>query len=198
MGEFLSENPLALLIGAAEVAFWVFLAGGLVARYLLRMPRASAVLLLCVPLLDVVLIVASMADVASGSPPGPVHGLAAVYLGVTVAFGHSLIRWADVRFAHRFAGGPAPVRPPRGGPARMRHEWREFARLVLAAAVAAVVMLLLTLVAGATVPVPTSWPHDPMWSWAARLGLVGGIWFVVGPLWATVFPSADAERTDVR
>lgn len=198
MGEFLSENPLVLLIGAAEVAFWVFLAGGLVARYLLRMPRASAVLLLCVPLLDVVLIVASMADVASGSPPGPVHGLAAVYLGITVAFGHSLIRWADVRFAHRFAGGPAPVRPPRAGRARMRHEWREFARLVLAAAVAGVVMLLVTLVAGATVPAPASWPHDPMWSWAARLGLVGGIWFVVGPLWATVFPSADAERADVR
>ena len=198
MGEFLSENPLVLLIGAAEVAFWLFLAAGLVARYLLRMPRASTVLLLCVPLLDVVLIVASLADVASGSPPGPVHGLAAVYLGITVAFGHSLIRWADVRFAHRFAGGPAPVRPPRGGPERTRREWREIAKLLVAAAIAGAVMLLVTLVAGSRMPVLSAWPEDPLWSWAARLGLVGGIWFVAGPLWATVFPGHGSERADAR
>lgn len=197
MGEFLSENPLVLLIGAAEVAFWVFLVAGLVARYLLRAPRASAVLLLCVPLLDVVLVVASLADVASGSPPGPVHGLAAVYLGVTVAFGHSMIRWADVRFAHRFADGPAPVRAPRGGVARMRHEWREFAKMALAAAIAGVVLVLVAVVAGSGIPAPSSWPGDPMWSWASRLGLVGGIWFVVGPLWATVFPSSDDDTSTV-
>ncbi|WP_424326067.1 hypothetical protein [Gordonia sp. (in: high G+C Gram-positive bacteria)] len=34
--------------------------------------------------------------------------LARLYLGVTVVFGPRLIRWADARFAHRFAGGPAP------------------------------------------------------------------------------------------
>ncbi|RZT88663.1 hypothetical protein EV383_5607 [Pseudonocardia sediminis] len=193
MGAFLSENPLVLLIGAAEVAFWVFLVAGLAARYLLRKPRTSAGLLLCVPLVDLVLIVASLADVAGGSPPGPVHGLAAVYLGVTVAFGHSLIRWADVRFAHRFAGGPAPVRPPRGGAARTRREWREFGKLVLAAAIAGVVMLLVTVVAGSPIPAPSAWLDDPMWSWAARVGMVGAIWFAVGPLWATVFPGRDEE-----
>ncbi|MDN5913870.1 MAG: hypothetical protein L0I76_01910 [Pseudonocardia sp.] len=198
MGEFLSQNPLVLLIGAAEVAFWVFLVGGLVTRYLMRMPRASALLLLCVPLLDVVLIVASLADVASGSPPGPVHGLAAVYLGITVAFGHSLIRWADVRFAHRFAGGPAPVRPPRGGPGRTRHEWREFSKLVAAAAIAGAVLVLIALVAGKPIPAPSTWPGDPMWSWASRVGVVGGIWFVVGPLWATVFGSREPEQASGR
>jgi hypothetical protein len=37
-----------------------------------------------------------------------------------------MINWADARFAHRFAGGPPPERPPRSGPehaARQRREW---------------------------------------------------------------------------
>lgn len=194
MGDFVSQNPLVLLIGASEVGFWVFLVAGLAARYLLRMSRLSSVLLLCVPLLDVVLIVASLADVASGSPPATIHGLAAVYLGFTVAFGHSLIRWVDVRFAHRFAGGPAPVRPPRGGAARMVHEWREFGKLLLALGIAVAVMLLVGLVAGSGIPAPTAWPGDPMWSWISRLAVVAAIWLAVGPVWATLFPGRADEK----
>ena len=195
MGDYLSQNPLLLLIGGAEVAFWVFLVAGLAARYLLRRRRLSSGLLLCVPLVDVVLVVASLADVGSGSPPGPVHGLAAVYLGITVAFGHSMVRWADVRFAHRFAGGPPPPAKP-SGRARIRHEWREFAKLVLAAVITLVVLAAVALVAGNPVPAPAAWLSDPLWSWAGRLGVVGAIWFVAGPLWVTVFPGHDRERAD--
>jgi hypothetical protein len=36
------------------------------------------------------------------------HGLAAVYMRVSVAWGQRLVAWADARFAHRFAGGPPP------------------------------------------------------------------------------------------
>ena len=58
-----------LLIGACEVGFWVLLGAGLAARYLLRARRLSTVLLLLVPVLDVVLVTASLVDVAGGSPP---------------------------------------------------------------------------------------------------------------------------------
>jgi hypothetical protein len=131
MGDFLSENPLVLLVGACEVGFWVLLTAGLAARYLLRARRLSTVLLLLVPVLDVALVSASLVDVAAGSPPGLTHGLAAVYLGGTVAFGHSMIRWADARFAHRFAGGPPPPRPPRYGAAKVAYEWREWGKIPL-------------------------------------------------------------------
>lgn len=50
-----------------------------------------------------------------------------------MAFGHRMVRWVDQRFAHRLAGGPPPLKPPKGGPERVRHEWREFGRAVLAA-----------------------------------------------------------------
>jgi hypothetical protein len=198
MEDFLSENPLVLLIGASEVGFWVLLVAGLTARYLLRARRLSTVLLLLVPVLDVVLVSASLVDVAGGSPPGLTHGLAAVYLGGTVAFGHSLIRWADARFAHRFAGGPPPPRPPRYGAAKVAYEWREWGKIVLAWGIALAVMLLTATVAGTGVPAPSDWSADPMWSWGARLVPVVLIWFVGWPLWTTLAPPRAPETTDVR
>jgi hypothetical protein len=196
MGYFLSENPLVLLIGACEVGFWVLLGAGLVARYLLRARRVSTVLLLLVPVLDIVLVSASLVDVALGSPPGLTHGLAGLYLGFTVAFGHVTIRWVDQRFAHRFAGGPPPVQPPRYGAAKVLHEWREWARLLLAWGVALAVMCATALVAGTGVPAPQEWTGDPMWSWGVKLVPVALIWFAVGPLWTTLAPPRRPEAVD--
>jgi hypothetical protein len=198
MGGFLSENPLVLLVGACEVGFWVLLTAGLAARYLLRARRLSTVLLLLVPVLDVALVSASLVDVAAGSPPGLTHGLAAIYLGGTVAFGHSMIRWADARFAHRFAGGPPPPRPPRYGAAKVAYEWREWGKMALAWAIALGVMLVVATVADAGAPAPLDWSTDPMWSWGARLAPVVLIWFVGWPLRTTLFPPRAPEATDVR
>lgn len=194
MEESLLAEPLLWLIAGAEVGFWVFLSAGLAARYVLRRRRLGAALLLGVPLMDLVLVTASTVDLATGGEPSRVHGLAALYLGVTVAFGHSLVRWADVRFAHRFAGGPAPVRPPRGGTARMRHEWREFGKVVAAWVIAAAVLAMLTAVGGLPFPAPSRWPTDPMWSWLATGSLIAVIWAVAGPVWATLFPSSEPTR----
>jgi len=111
---------LVLVIVAAEIAFWVLLVGGLAARYLLRRRRLSTALLIGAPLVDLVLLVATVIDLGRGTTATSAHGLAAAYIGFSVAFGPSLIRWADERFAHRFAGGPPPWRPPRGGRERTR------------------------------------------------------------------------------
>ncbi|MDT3400125.1 hypothetical protein RKE29_26470 [Streptomyces sp. B1866] len=128
------------MIAASEIGFWVFLVAGLSVRYLLRRPRAGAVLLACVPLVDVALLVATVVDLRRGAEPSTLHGLAALYLGFSVAYGHYLISWADGRFAHRFAGGPPPVRPPKYGRERIRHEWRLWRMTLVAGAVAAAVL----------------------------------------------------------
>ena len=99
------------VIVATEIGFWVLLGAGLTARYVLRSRRLGGVLLASVPLVDLVLLAATVADLRGGATAGASHGLAAIYIGVSVAFGPSIIRWADARFAHRFAGGPAPARP---------------------------------------------------------------------------------------
>ncbi|WP_314218887.1 hypothetical protein [Streptomyces zaehneri] len=124
------------LIIACEVAFWVLLAAGLAFRYVFRMPRLGLALLLCEPLLEVVLFVVSAIDLRNGAEPDWRHGLAAVYIGFTVGLGHSTVRWADARVAHRFAGGPPPARPPKYGRARAVHEWKVAGRWILAALVA--------------------------------------------------------------
>jgi hypothetical protein len=191
MQRFVADNPLVLLIAACEIGFWVLLGAGVAARYLLRLRRTSTALLLAVPVLDVVLVSASLLDVARGSAPGATHGLAAVYLGFTVAFGHATIRFIDVRFAHRFAGGPPPVKPPRYGAARAAYEWREWSKVAAAGGVALVVVLVTATVARTGVPPVTAWPEDPLWSWMVRVGWVAGIWLAAGPVWATVFPRRE-------
>ncbi len=83
-------------------------------------------LLVATPFVDLILLAATVVDLRGGGDASVPHALAAVYIGVTVAWGHRMIRWADARFAHWFAGGPAPERPPRQGrlhAARERREW---------------------------------------------------------------------------
>ncbi|WP_329035833.1 hypothetical protein OIE71_23485 [Streptomyces sp. NBC_01725] len=124
------------LIIICEVGFWVLLGIGLALRYFAKMPRVSTAVLLCEPLLEVLLLVVTAIDLKNGAEPDWKHGLAAVYIGFSVALGPQLIKWADARFAHRFADGPPPVRPPKYGKARMVHEWRTAARWVAASAIA--------------------------------------------------------------
>ena len=173
-------EPLVVLIVACEIGFWVVLGAGLLARYVLRMPRLGAVLLVCTPVVDVVLLVATVFDLRSGGEATSVHGLAAIYLGVSVAFGHTMLRWADQRFAHRFAGGPPPVKPPKHGLAKIRYEWREWGKFAVAWAIACSVMLLLMYV------VATPERTQALWGQMQGMTLVGGIWLVGWPLYHTV------------
>ncbi|MBB6375517.1 hypothetical protein BKA01_002739 [Pseudonocardia eucalypti] len=63
--------------------------------------------------------------------------------GGVAGIGHSMVRWADQRFAHRFAGGPPPVKPPKSGLAQVRYEWREWGKFALAWTITLAVTLLL-------------------------------------------------------
>ncbi|MFF2623894.1 hypothetical protein [Oerskovia jenensis] len=187
------ENPLVLLILACEVGFWVVLAAGLIARYVLRRQRLSTVLLLSVPLVDLLLVTVSIADVASGSPPEAVHGLAAVYLGFTVAFGHSIVSWADARAAHWFGDGPAPVKPPKDGLAGLAHELGLLALVALATVIALGVVGTLSVVAGDRLLPPAQWPGDPLWGWALRIVILLGAWIVFGPVWVLLGLGGDTK-----
>ncbi len=133
------------LIIACEIGFWVLIALGLIARYLLRRPRLGAVLLVLTPVVDLVLLLAVGIDLRTGGDATRAHALAAIYLGFSIVYGHRMIRWADVRFAHRFAGGPRPVK--RYGSDYARDCWLGVVRTAGAAAIAAGVLALLILIA---------------------------------------------------
>jgi hypothetical protein len=168
------------LIIACEIGFWVFLGLGLFARYGLRLKRVSSVLLLCVPLIDIVLLVAAVIDKRSGAVATWQHGLAAAYIGYSVMFGHRTIQWVDERVAHRFAGGPPPWKPPSGGSARTRYEWWSWLKIVLAYGIACVLLFAAILMVGDESR--TEALSTFMLS-ALRIPLIAALWPISYTLW---------------
>jgi hypothetical protein len=128
---------LAAILITAEIAFWGLLLAGLWARYRLGRSRLGAVLLALTPAVDLVVLVASVADLRGGATASSWHGLAAVYIGVSIAFGPRIVAWADARFGHRFTGAPRPQRPPREGAEHARRERTGWYRHLLAYAIGA-------------------------------------------------------------
>lgn len=171
------DNPILVTIAICEVGFWVLVVGGLGTRYVLRRPSASVVMLALLPVLDLVLVVAVALDLHRGGEVGFAHRLAGIYLGWTVMFAHSTVAWLDVRFAHRFAGGPPPQKPPKKGPEAYRREMRMFVKWLGAAGIALVITL------GLSVTVASPAQAEGLLAGVPTLGLITVGWFVFGPLW---------------
>jgi hypothetical protein len=173
-----------ILIIACEVGFWIAIVGGLAARYLLGAKRLGTLLLVCAPLIDVVLLAAVVAHLSAGAAASWHHGLAALYVGFSVAYGHRMIAWADTRFAHRFANGPAPVRMT--GWNYTRKCWGDVIRTFGAVALAAGILALIIW-----------WINDSartqgLTEWYPRLGIVLAIEFI----WVasyTIWPRKPAQ-----
>ncbi|HLT89430.1 MAG TPA: hypothetical protein VKZ85_00690 [Woeseiaceae bacterium] len=170
------------LIVGCEAAFWLVLVAALASRYLLLREGLSRGLLLSLPVLDLLLLAATAADLKNGATATAAHGLATAYVGFTVAFGGVAVRWADRHFAHRFAGGPAPPKPPdRGWPA-VRHELGYWFRGIVAWSITLV--LLTGLIAYVDNEANTRQLH----LWYLVAGASVFFWFIFGPVWALVFP----------
>lgn len=130
-----------MLILACEIGFWVVLLIGLLTRYLLGRRQLGVALLAMAPVIDVVLLVAVAVDLRDGATAQLSHSAAALYIGVSIAYGHTLLAWADARFAHRFADGPAPQKLT--GTAHTARCWADVLRTGVAVAVAMTVVWLL-------------------------------------------------------
>ncbi|MDQ6422199.1 hypothetical protein RB620_22475 [Paenibacillus sp. LHD-117] len=130
----------AFIIGC-EIGFWVLVLAGLACRYLLRQKTLGATLLILTPIVDLILIIATVLDLRGGATATPIHGLSAIYIGVSIAYGHKMIAWADARFAHRFAGGPAPTPKPKHGAEHAAYERRMWFHHLLAWTIGCLVLL---------------------------------------------------------
>ncbi|MBG0827127.1 hypothetical protein HS041_05050 [Planomonospora sp. ID67723] len=176
------------IIIACEIGFWILLGLGLACRYLWGSKRLSTALLISVPLLDVILLAAAVIDMRGGAEGGWRHGLAAAYLAYSIVFGHRTLTWADARFAHRFAGGPEPRKPPAGGMARARYEWILWIRIVVAYGIAC--GLLSGLIWMVDDPFRTEALSQFM-SGMSKIPLIAAIW----PVSYTLFPKKVTEES---
>jgi hypothetical protein len=169
---------LYVLIVACEIGFWVVLVLGLACRYLLRRERLSRALLLGLPLVDVLLLVFTAIDLREGATATFAHGLAAAYIGFTVAFGAMAVKWADAHFAHRFAAGPAPLKPPSHGWPAVRYELVVWARCIVACIITMFLVEALVQFVGA------GETTQPLLAWQKHAFGCIVIWFFFGPVWS--------------
>jgi hypothetical protein len=164
---------LLAVIAACEIGFWVLLAAGLGTRYLLRLPKLGMALLVAVPLVDVVMLGASVIDIRSGGEPSFKHSLAAIFIGVSVGFGHRTLQWADGWAAYKLAGGPRPDKPKKGTREKARFERQGWYRHVVAYVVGSGVMLGLGLLSGRGYDALLG----PAWAWTIVLVIDGIVSF---------------------
>ncbi|MEG0258926.1 MAG: hypothetical protein RR595_12645 [Lysinibacillus sp.] len=87
------------IIGA-EIAFWLFILAGLVLRYIFKFKRLSLVVLAATPIIDVVLILLTVFDLKNEETATVFHGLSAIYIGASIAYGKQMVTWADQHFTY--------------------------------------------------------------------------------------------------
>ncbi len=166
------------LIVACEISFWGVLLLALALRYVFRKEPLSRALLFCLPLIDVLLLVLTAMDLRRGETATFAHGLAAAYVGFTVAFGGLAVKWADARFAHRFAAGAPPeMAPTRGWPA-FRYDFNLWGRCILGCVVT--VALIEALIWFIGTPETT----EPLRAWHKQAFGCIVLWFFFGPVWS--------------
>ncbi|QAS52941.1 hypothetical protein [Halobacillus litoralis] len=121
----------AWMIVASEIGFWVVIAAGLVTRYIFKRKKLGLFLLALTPVIDLILLVTTSVDLGNGATATMAHAIAAIYIGVSVAFGKSMIEWADVRFQYYITKqGPRPEKL--SGISHAKHYFKGWVRHVVA------------------------------------------------------------------
>ena len=177
---------LVWFIIACEIGFWVILALGLFVRFVLNLTTLSKFILLCVPLLDIALLVATVFDLNSGRPAEFAHGLAAVYLGFTVVYGHTIIQWADSYVSYKFYSGKDPENIAYGW-SYAKYEWLLWFKGLLACAIAAILLFI------AIFFIDNPETTEALAQWYSYLFWILAVWLVGWPLWYTIFPRKEKK-----
>ena len=85
----------------AEITFWIVIIG-LICRYVFKIPKLSIFFFALTPVIDLLLVILTAMDLKAGTPASTSHGIAVIYIGVSIAFGKTMITWADEKFQKWF------------------------------------------------------------------------------------------------
>jgi len=104
-------NIIAWIIVACEIGFWIVIVLGLFTRYVLKKNKLGLFFLALTPVVDLILLIITGLDLYYGATATMAHAIAAVYIGVSIGFGKSMIKWADERFRYYVTKeGPKPIK----------------------------------------------------------------------------------------
>lgn len=124
-------NFVAWMIVASEIGFWVVIVLGFVMRYVFKKDKLGFFFLALTPVIDLILLITTSVDLYRGATATEAHAIAAVYIGVSIAFGKSMIEWGDVRFQYYVTKqGPKPIQ--RFGFDYAKHYFKSWGQHVLA------------------------------------------------------------------
>ena len=123
----------------AEIAFWVVISAGLVSRYIWKRQRLSIVFLALTPVIDLALLILTAIDLRNGQTASVVHGIAAIYIGVSVAYGKTMITWADEKF-HQWILKQPKEKVRLSGKAKGIHELKMWIRHIIAYGIGTVLL----------------------------------------------------------
>ncbi|MFT7559383.1 MAG: hypothetical protein ACI93R_001294 [Flavobacteriales bacterium] len=177
----MGPQVLLTIIVGCELGFWFVLFLGLFARYVLNMPRLGKVFLYTVPVIDLTLLCVTVLDLYGGAVAESAHGLAAIYLGFTLVYGHSLIQWADDLAAYKFIGSERTKKRELFGLEYARYEWQQWFKGCMACFVAACLLY------GAILYVGDVQKTKALVDWFYILLFILGAWAVFGPIWYSVY-----------
>lgn len=93
---------LTFFIILAEISFWIFILLGLMTRYIIKQGKLSIWFFGATPLIDFTLLILTIFDLKNGADATMAHGIAAIYIGVSIAYGKQMIKWADIKFQYYF------------------------------------------------------------------------------------------------
>ena len=93
-------NFVAWMIVASEIGFWIVILLGLITRYILKKKKLGIFFFALTPVIDLFLLITASVDLYRGATATTAHAIAAIYIGVSLAFGKSMIEWADERFRY--------------------------------------------------------------------------------------------------
>lgn len=135
-------NFVAWMIVASEMGFWIVIILGLLMRYVFKREKLGFFFLALTPVIDLLLLIITSLDMYRGATATTAHAIAAVYIGVSIAFGKDMIKWADEKFRYYIAKeGAKPIQL--FGRAYAMHYLKSWSKHVLAYVIGAGILLSL-------------------------------------------------------
>lgn len=134
------------MIVACEVAFWIVIILGLTIRYIFKKNRLSIFFFALTPVIDLLLLALTSYDLYRGATATIAHGIAAIYIGVSIAYGKSMINWADSRFQYyilRKGEKPARLRGQEFSQNEKKNLLRHYAAFLIGGSMLGLIILLI-------------------------------------------------------